>query len=274
VDARPQPPNPLESRLVYELPERLTEVNHWHKHTPFAFFLVEVLEPRRIVELGTWKGDSYCCLCQAVDVLGIEARATAVDLWQGDAQTGEYGPDVLDELRAFHDPRFGRFSELLRASFDDARAQVPDATVDLLHIDGYHRYEAVRHDFESWLPKLSDRGVVLLHDTSVRDGDFGVWRLWEEIAPRYPSFAFPHGNGLGVLAVGANADRGLVAFLRQASSDSGVTERLFKALGERVAAIGRERNLRASLGLPTASTPTPAAPTPWYRRLPSQLVKR
>jgi Methyltransferase domain len=257
-------PNPLTSRVIYEVPERLTDVNHWHKHMPFAFFLVELIEPRRIVELGTWKGDSYCCLCQALAELGIAARATAVDLWSGDDQTGGYGPDVLDELRRHHDPRFGRFSELWQTSFDDARERVDDASVDLLHIDGYHRYEAVRHDFESWLPKMSERGVVLLHDVSVRDGDFGVWKLWQEVAGRYPSYAFPHGNGLGILAVGERVDERLVGFLHEASNDGGVMERLFKALGERVAAIGRERNLRASLGLPV----TPArAPAPWYRRL-------
>jgi hypothetical protein len=261
-------PDPLESRLIYELPERLTDVNHWHKHTPFAFFLVELLRPARIVELGTWKGDSYCCLCQAVATLGIEARATAVDLWGGDEQTGEYGPEVLAELREFHDPRFGRFSELLQASFDEGLAHVPDGSVDLLHIDGFHRYEAVRRDLESWLPKVSERGVVLLHDTSVRDGDFGVWRVWEEVSGDYPSFAFPHGNGLGVLAVGARVDQRLVAFLQRAGEDDGVTERLFKALGERVAAIGRERNLRASLGLPVER---PAPSEPWHRRLRSRL---
>ncbi len=38
----------------------------WHEHIPFAFFAVAALRPATIVELGTWKGDSYCAFCQAV----------------------------------------------------------------------------------------------------------------------------------------------------------------------------------------------------------------
>jgi hypothetical protein len=232
------------------VPDRLTDADHWHPHIPLAFFLAELLAPHRIVELGTWKGDSYCAFCEAVDTLGLDTSTIAVDTWRGDPQTGTYGPEVLEELRAYHDRRYGRFSNLLQATFDEGLGSVEDASVDLLHIDGYHEYEIVRHDFESWLPKVSEQGVALFHDTHVRRSGYGVWKLWDEVARKYPSVAFSNGFGVGLLVVGRRADDRVVEFVERASADGGVTERLFAVLGERVAAIGRER--RATFALEDA----------------------
>src|SRR5437867_10258732 len=52
----------------------------------------------------------------------------------------------------------------------------------------------------TWLPKLSDHAVVLLHGINGREQEFGTGRWWEELCKRYPHFSFLHGHGLGVLA--------------------------------------------------------------------------
>jgi hypothetical protein len=200
---------------AFAQPPWVTQLSAWRYHLPLAPLLIKLLRPRTFVELGTHAGDSYLAFCHGVKVLGTGTRCAAVDTWQGDAHSGEYGPEILQRLRAFHDPNFGGFSRLMQTTFDAAAPEFPEGSIDLLHIDGMHTYEAVRHDYLNWLPKLSPRGVVLFHDTAERGGDFGVWKLWEEIAPGKPSANLPHGHGLGILAVGHEQPPAFLDFLMQ-----------------------------------------------------------
>lgn len=230
---------PIDYSLSFVLPQRLTDVASWHEHAPFAFALMTVLRPRLLVELGTHRGDSYGVFCQAVAELSLETRCFAVDTWRGDEHSGLYGDEVLEELRAYHDPRYGLFSTLLRSTFDEACHGFADGSIELLHVDGLHTEEAVRHDFENWLPKLGPRAVALFHDTSVRERGFGVWRFWSDVSNRYPSFEFSHGNGLGVLAVGRDVP---AEILRLCGASTDLRRRFagfYEALGARVLLAGR-----------------------------------
>jgi hypothetical protein len=175
----------------------------WHGHVAFAHWLVQAARPRVLVELGTQHGVSYASFCHAVTAVSVGTKCFAIDTWCGDDRTGAYGEDVYGDLKSFNDTYYSAFSRLLRSTFDDALAGFAAGTIDLLHIDGRHTYESVKHDFETWQPKLSERAVVLFHDTVITEEGFGVWRLWDELSQRFPSFNFTHSCGLGVLAVGA-----------------------------------------------------------------------
>lgn len=220
----------LEDHPLLLMRPRIVPPYGWVGHIPFAYLAVDLLRPRVLVELGTHSGNSYMAFCQAVRALDLPCRCTAVDSWQGDLHALHYGEQVFESLQARHQPRYGDFSQLLRASFDDAAARFADGSIDLLHIDGLHTYDAVRHDFETWLPRLSDRGVVLLHDTEVRERGFGVGQFLQELAARYPCFAFTHGHGLGVVAVGTDVPAAFVAFMRRADASPGAVRGFFEAL--------------------------------------------
>lgn len=219
----------------------------WTGHTPFAMFLVDILRPQTLVELGAYYGTSYCAFCQAVKELDVETKCYAVDTWQGDSQSGFFGGEVLLDLKTYHDKLYGGFSRLIQSTFDDALTHFDDNTIDLLHIDGFHTYDAVKSDFEKWLPKMSERGVILFHDVNVREKDFGVWHFWDEIKSQYPSFEFLHSYGLGLLAVGKNPPAQLTDFLKFAETNSTLIREFFHQLGSRFESIFEVADLRNAL---------------------------
>ena len=179
-------------------------VGSWSGHLAFANDLISAIQPSLLVELGTHWGEAYFTFCQTVEEQQLSCMCYAVDQWQGDEHIGRYGEEVFDDVNEYNNRYYGQFSYLLRRSFDDALSQFEDGSIDLLHIDGLHTYEAVSHDFRSWLPKVSNGGIILLQDISLRHADFGVWRLWDEIKAEFPdTFEFHHSWGLGVIAKGS-----------------------------------------------------------------------
>jgi SAM-dependent methyltransferase len=235
--------NPLGHPTCLVPPKRLWPNSGWNEHVPFAMFLMDLMRPNTFVELGTHTGVSYCAFCQAVAASGLDTRCYAIDTWEGDEHAGMYGPEVLADLRAHHDPLYGAFSSLIQSTFDAARSGFADASIDLLHIDGYHTYEAVRRDFEGWLPKMRRSGIALLHDTAVRERDFGVWRLWDELSARYPHFSFTHGNGLGMLAVGDEPPAGVRALIEATDDEAAQLRNFFSVVGSRLSLQLRNETL-------------------------------
>jgi hypothetical protein len=185
----------------YWIPAHLP-VSAWHTHGPFAAWIVDVLRPQSIVELGSHYGYSCFAFAQAAKRLGLETKISALDSWQGDDHAGHYGEEVFDYVNSVVQADYPDSVRLVRGWFSESRPRFADLSVDLLHIDGRHAYEDVLGDYNEWLSTVRDGGVVLLHDIAERDNGFGVWRLWEEVAEPGRSFAFEHGHGLGVLAVG------------------------------------------------------------------------
>lgn len=232
----------VEPTLLFD-PERIVWPANWAGHVPFAAWLVAHQQPGILVELGTHNGFSYSAFCQAVQEHSLPTRCHAVDTWEGDEHSGYYGEHVYQDIKAWHDERFATFSTLHRTTFDQAVSRFDDASIDLLHIDGLHTYEAVKHDFETWLPKLSPRAVVLFHDTVVKHNNFGVWKLWEELTPHYPHLHFTHCNGLGVLLVGKQQPAALTALCSQFQQAPVGLQRFFAQLGGRIELSAYSREL-------------------------------
>ena len=174
----------------------------WWQHVPLAHWLVSELKPAKIVELGSHFGVSFFSFCEAAGVFSPDTFVYAVDTWEGDDHAGQYGDEVyakvLSNWTSYHRHR----SMMIRATFDDTAQYFHDNSIDLLHIDGLHTYEAVKHDYMLWAPKMKKDSIVLLHDINVRERGFGVWRLWEELKQSHKTYEVANGHGLGIIVNG------------------------------------------------------------------------
>jgi hypothetical protein len=177
---------------------RIYGVGAWTPHLHFAYDLVAVLKPAVLVELGVDRGESYFAFCQSAFENNTGTRCFGIDTWRGDEQAGGYDETTFSEVLEHNQANYESFSNLIRSAFDAALPQFENDSIDVLHLDGLHTEEAVRHDLESWLPKLRPGGILLMHDVGVRRSGFGVWKVWEELRVRGRSWTFHDGPGLAL----------------------------------------------------------------------------
>lgn len=255
IKAEPSLPEALMQECLDPLfwpPTRAGSMSAWWGHVPFGHWIVAATRPGVIVELGTHNGVSFAAFCEAILRTNIDTRCYAVDTWQGDEHAGRYDDTVFQNLQEFIRSRYSAFAEMIRLTFDEAADYFAEGTIDLLHIDGLHTYEAVKGDFERWLPKLSEKGVVLFHDSNVHERDFGVWQLWAEVTRRYPSFEFLHSHGLGIAAVGKKVPAAIAELCRLQGDPANLFRERFAQLGARWADFDRANSLAKEVELQRA----------------------
>jgi len=177
----------------------------WAGHKLFAYDLVTQFQPKSIVELGTHRGSSFLAFCQAVKDNDLSSKLYAIDTWRGDKHAGHYDDQVMEELRSIIHRHYSAINiNLLQTTFDLAIDKFENNSIDLLHIDGLHTYGAVKHDFTTWIDKVSPTGIILFHDTNEKRDDFGVYKFWDEIKDKYCTLEFFHSHGLGVIFINQN----------------------------------------------------------------------
>lgn len=177
----------------------------WSGHRLFGYDYVSNERPACIVELGSYYGCSAFSFLQAIKDLKLDTEFYGVDTWAGDSFTEhDYQEDIFGQYKHIQDQCFAnQNAHMLRMTFDQAMYQFEDASIDMLHIDGSHKYDDVKHDFNTWKRKVKKDGVVFFHDVSDDDlfGEkMGSHIFWEEIKEQYSyTMEFHFSFGLGIL---------------------------------------------------------------------------
>ena len=120
-----------------------------------------------LVEVGVWLGRSLSFI--APQALELGQTLHAVDTWRGSPSdlTGTIarGADIYAAfLLNMRELGVEAVVRPLRMASSEAASLFANGSVDLVMIDGDHRYEAVSADLDAWLPKLRRGGAIMGHD--------------------------------------------------------------------------------------------------------------
>lgn len=127
-----------------------------------------------IVEVGSYKGRSTCCLGFGCRI--SKKRVYAVDSFDGGADLPRQ--DSLAEFRqnVAHCGLGEHIVPIAGISADVSRTW--ERPIHFLFIDGSHLYEDVMTDFSGFFPHVVPGGLVAFHD--VHESHPGVLRAWQE----------------------------------------------------------------------------------------------
>jgi predicted O-methyltransferase YrrM len=165
--------------------------------------IVDDLNPEIVLEIGTAGGGTLFLLSR---FSSPTATVFSIDL-----------PKLMTCLRPIVYKSFAKDHQrihVIRSDSHDAKTlarikkKLNGRNVDCLFIDGDHRYQGVRKDFDMYAPLVRKGGIVSFHD--IVPGPVthvgGVPEFWSEIKSRYPWTEFvkdwsQQGCGIGMIRV-------------------------------------------------------------------------
>jgi predicted O-methyltransferase YrrM len=123
----------------------------------------------RIVEIGSFRGRSTIVLASAA---GDDVEVVAIDPHAGNDRgpreiTGYVAQAAGDRAAFEANLRRAGVAGRVRhvAAFSDAAHDAVESPIDILYIDGAHRFGPARADIRDWGRRVADGGTVLIHDS-------------------------------------------------------------------------------------------------------------
>ena len=144
----------------------------WESEGKSIYVLIRILKPKRILEIGNFKGRSTNHILQAVDVNNV-GDVTLVDIQE------------FLEYDNLHSQKFKRI-------LDDSLNYLSEPfNYDLIIQDGDHTHEHVKKEIELILQNnLLNKYYIWAHDYWQRSKpeQCGVWIAWDEMKHKFTQF--------------------------------------------------------------------------------------
>lgn len=173
---------------------------------------VKEINPKIVVEIGTKRGGSFFVWARYFK----PKHLISIDL-PGGIHGGGYPEAKAPFLKSFLSDEPQSRVSLIRgdshseSALKELQTLLNGETIDFLFIDGDHRYEGVKQDFEMYSSLVRPGGYVGFHDIVSSDYHHGmdcyVDKLWDELKLTYEFQEFierpdQHKYGLGLIRIG------------------------------------------------------------------------
>lgn len=156
---------------------------------------VEKIQPKTILEIGTWRGwllDTFNEAFSPQSILAIDIDPTAID------------PEMARKYKVLyadsHDPK----------TLETVKDYFQNKQIDFLFIDADHTYDSVKKDYQMYSPLVRPGGIIAFHDVALVGDNWvktgvDVRRFWDEVSVGYKN-KFIHdapgrGSGTGILYI-------------------------------------------------------------------------
>jgi predicted O-methyltransferase YrrM len=171
-DTAPASGKPAEERSCDEVFSSITQVQGWMTRDQAQRLWVaaqRLAGPARIVEIGSYHGRSAIILSSAatsgVEVYAIDPHGgndRGPQQIEGEFEDGQRDHEIF--IRNLRDAGVVDRVRHVRKPSQDATDDIP-GLLEVVYIDGAHRFEPARADIVRWGAKVAPGGTLLIHDS-------------------------------------------------------------------------------------------------------------
>ncbi|WP_342760202.1 hypothetical protein [Leclercia adecarboxylata] len=208
----------IASKAMFWRPRYLAESN-WLQHVPFYFWLIEVLQPKIVVESNIDSAVGYFAICQAIDKLNQDGLIYGALGANSDAE----------RITDYNHEHYREFSNLTSQTEERFINNFSDNSIDLLLIKSNSSLFGKELNLTNLRKYMSHNGVILIHGTNQET----LQKQCSILKTHYSTFELTQSPGLLLICLGQQIPARLEMLINQSKEPSSqrLAQNIFARLG-------------------------------------------
>lgn len=190
----------IASKAMFWRPRYLAESN-WLQHVPFYFWLIEVLQPKLVVESNIDSAVGYFAICQAIDKLNQDGLIYGALGTNSDAES----------ITTYNHEHYREFSSLTRQTEEKFIKDFSENSIDLLLVKSSSSLLGKDFNVANLRKYMSHSGVILIHGTNQDT----LRKQHQTLKSHYPTFELTQSPGLLLICLGQQIPTRLEMLIHQ-----------------------------------------------------------